>query len=110
MMCAVQPVMRDITNSGVNYAAAVTMPYAEVLTAAKETRYDIDVVSARFGTGFESTCQRLGAPAAARCEGGAVRVHPHRPRGQCVQAPGHGGVPLLALWRDVPTVGGAPRL
>ena len=60
MMCAVQPVMRDITNSGVNYATAVTMPYAEVLTAAKETRYDIDVVSARFGTGFESTCQRLG--------------------------------------------------
>ena len=55
-----KPVMRDITNSGVNYATAVTMPYAEVLTAAKETRYDIDVVSARFGTGFESTCQRLG--------------------------------------------------
>ena len=110
MMCAVQPVMRDITNSGVNYATAVTMPYAEVLTAAKETRYDIDVVSARFGTGFESTCQRLGAPAAARCEGGAVRVHPHRPRRQCVQTPGHRGVPLLAFGRDVPVVGGAPRL
>ena len=41
------------------FAAAVTMPYAELLQAAEETRYDIDVISARFGTGFESTCQRL---------------------------------------------------
>lgn len=56
------PSARTVTAHGLAqyYAAAVTMPYAEVLTAAKETRYDIDVVSARFGTGFESTCQRLG--------------------------------------------------
>ena len=42
------------------FAAAVTMPYEEFLDAARATRYDIDVISARFGTGFESTCQRLG--------------------------------------------------
>ena len=42
------------------FAAAATMPYSLILEAAEETRYDIDVISARFGTGFESTCQRLG--------------------------------------------------
>lgn len=53
---------RRITEHGLAqyFAAAVTMPYAEILDAARETRYDIDVISARFGTGFESTCQRLG--------------------------------------------------
>ena len=56
------PSARHVTSHGLTqyYAAAVTMPYAEILAAAKDTRYDIDVVSARFGTGFESTCQRLG--------------------------------------------------
>lgn len=42
------------------FAAAATMPYRDILAAAEETRYDIDVIAARFGTGFESTCQRLG--------------------------------------------------
>ncbi|PAT04494.1 XRE family transcriptional regulator [Corynebacterium sp. NML 150383] len=42
------------------FAAAATMPYSLILEAAEETRYDVDVISARFGTGFESTCQRLG--------------------------------------------------
>ena len=42
------------------FAAAVTMPYGEILAAAEATRYDIDMIAARFGTGFESTCQRLG--------------------------------------------------
>lgn len=53
---------RAVTTHGLAqyFAAAVTMPYTEILEAARETRYDIDVVSARFGTGFESTCQRLG--------------------------------------------------
>ncbi|WIM68214.1 short-chain fatty acyl-CoA regulator family protein [Corynebacterium breve] len=41
------------------YAAAVTMPYGKILKAADETRYDIELIAARFGTGFESTCQRL---------------------------------------------------
>ena len=53
---------RNVTTHGLAqyFAAAVTMPYTEILQAAHETRYDIDVISARFGTGFESTCQRLG--------------------------------------------------
>ncbi|WP_342319115.1 helix-turn-helix domain-containing protein [Corynebacterium mayonis] len=42
------------------FAAAVTMPYMEILQEAERTRYDIEVISARFGTSFESTCQRLG--------------------------------------------------
>ena len=42
------------------FAAAVTMPYSEILEAARSTRYDIEVISSRFGTSFESTCQRLG--------------------------------------------------
>lgn len=42
------------------FAAAVTMPYDEILQTARQTRYDVDVISARFGTGFEATCQRLG--------------------------------------------------
>lgn len=45
---------------GQYFAAAVTMPYGEILAAAEATRYDIDMIAARFGTGFESTCQRLG--------------------------------------------------
>lgn len=45
---------------GQYFAAAVTMPYGEILTAAETTRYDIDMIAAQFGTGFESTCQRLG--------------------------------------------------
>nr|WP_234948312.1 short-chain fatty acyl-CoA regulator family protein [Corynebacterium sp. CNCTC7651] len=45
---------------GQYFAAAVTMPYGEILAAAEATRYDIDMIAAQFGTGFESTCQRLG--------------------------------------------------
>lgn len=41
------------------FAAAVTMPYTQLLTTAEETRYDIDVIAASFGTGFETTAQRL---------------------------------------------------
>lgn len=53
---------RDITRHGLAqyFAAAVTMPYAEILDAAVSTRYDIEVIASRFGTSFESTCQRLG--------------------------------------------------
>lgn len=56
------PLTRRLTTHGLAqyFAAAVTMPYAEILAAARQTRYDIDVISARFGTSFESTCQRLG--------------------------------------------------
>lgn len=41
------------------FAAAVTMPYTAFLEAAESTRYDIDVIASIFGTGFESTAQRL---------------------------------------------------
>lgn len=56
------PAARDVGRKGLAqyFAAAVTMPYGEILNAAKTTRYDIDMIAAHFGTGFESTCQRLG--------------------------------------------------
>lgn len=41
------------------FAAAVTMPYGVFLAEAEATRYDIDLIASRFGTSFESTCQRL---------------------------------------------------
>jgi predicted transcriptional regulator/DNA-binding XRE family transcriptional regulator len=48
------------------FAGAVLMPYAPFVTAAREVRYDIDVLMHRFGVSFEqaahrlSTLQRLG--------------------------------------------------
>lgn len=60
------------------FAAAVTMPYAEILETAEATRYDIEVISARFGTSFESTCQRLGT----------------------LQRPGAGAVPFFFIRTD----------
>ena len=42
------------------YAAhAVMMPYAAFLAAAQRTRYDIDVLRARFGVSFEQAANRL---------------------------------------------------
>ena len=41
------------------FAAAVTMPYTEFLETAESTRYDIDRIASIFGTGFETTAQRL---------------------------------------------------
>lgn len=41
------------------YAAAVMMPYARFLDAAKTTRYDIDILQHRFGVSFEQVCHRL---------------------------------------------------
>jgi predicted transcriptional regulator/transcriptional regulator with XRE-family HTH domain len=41
------------------FAAAVLMPYDAVLRAAVETRYDIEVIGRRFGTGFEQVAHRL---------------------------------------------------
>ena len=41
------------------FAAAVTMPYQPFLSMAEETRYDIDLLCNYFGTGFETTAQRL---------------------------------------------------
>ena len=41
------------------FAAAVLMPYAPFLAAAREERYDIDVIGRRFRVGFEQVCHRL---------------------------------------------------
>lgn len=41
------------------FAGAVQMPYAAFHKAAKEERYDIDVLGRRFRVGFEQVCHRL---------------------------------------------------
>jgi predicted transcriptional regulator/transcriptional regulator with XRE-family HTH domain len=41
------------------FAAAVLMPYEDVLAAALESGYDIDYLAARFGVSFEQACQRV---------------------------------------------------
>ena len=43
-----------------NYAAAaLLMPYAPFLAAARALRHDVDLLAARFGTSFEQAAQRL---------------------------------------------------
>lgn len=41
------------------FAGAVLMPYTPFLQAAKDERYDIDVLGRRFRVGFEQVCHRL---------------------------------------------------
>ena len=41
------------------FAAAVIMPYDRVLDAAKECRYDVELLGHRFRTGWEQVCHRL---------------------------------------------------
>ncbi|MFF0570424.1 short-chain fatty acyl-CoA regulator family protein [Streptomyces sp. NPDC004041] len=41
------------------FAGAVLMPYTAFHTAAEELRYDIELLQARFGVGFETVCHRL---------------------------------------------------
>ena len=41
------------------FAAALLMPYEGFLKACKSTRYDVDLLSHRFGTSFEQTAHRL---------------------------------------------------
>jgi predicted transcriptional regulator/DNA-binding XRE family transcriptional regulator len=41
------------------FAGAVLMPYDAFLKAAREERYDIELLSHRFRTSFEQTCHRL---------------------------------------------------
>jgi len=41
------------------FAGAVIMPYAQFLQAAREERYDIDVIGRRFRVGFEQVCHRV---------------------------------------------------
>jgi predicted transcriptional regulator len=42
-----------------HFAAAVMMPYGRFVEAARTTRYDIEVLQARFGASFEQVCHRL---------------------------------------------------
>lgn len=60
------------------FAAAVVMPYGQIVKAAEECRYDLSVLSQRFGTGFEMTCHRLST----------------------LQRPGAEGVPLFFVRTD----------
>lgn len=41
------------------FAGAVILPYTAFVTAAEESRYDIDALSAQFEVGFETVCHRL---------------------------------------------------
>ncbi|MEV5510997.1 short-chain fatty acyl-CoA regulator family protein [Streptomyces orinoci] len=55
------PESRTLARIGLaNYfAGALLMPYEGFHTAAGEVRYDIELLSARFGVGFETVCHRL---------------------------------------------------
>ena len=52
---------RDIAKVGLaNYfAGAALMPYGAFLAAAQETRHDLEILSARFGTSLEQVAHRL---------------------------------------------------
>ncbi len=41
------------------FAAALVMPYTRFLTACETTRYDVELLSHRFGTSFEQTAHRM---------------------------------------------------
>ncbi|MDH5855693.1 short-chain fatty acyl-CoA regulator family protein [Lampropedia aestuarii] len=41
------------------FAGAVLLPYQTFLQAAEELHYDLDLLSLRFGVGFETVCHRL---------------------------------------------------
>lgn len=41
------------------FAAALLMPYGRFLTACESTRYDVELLSHRFGTSFEQTAHRM---------------------------------------------------
>ncbi|MFD4246002.1 short-chain fatty acyl-CoA regulator family protein [Streptomyces sp. NPDC058525] len=41
------------------FAGALLMPYDSFRAAAEELRYDIELLQARFGVGFETVCHRL---------------------------------------------------
>ncbi|MFC8127404.1 short-chain fatty acyl-CoA regulator family protein [Streptomyces sp. NPDC057302] len=41
------------------FAGALLMPYTVFQAAAEELRYDIELLQARFGVGFETVCHRL---------------------------------------------------
>ncbi|MFO0665790.1 MAG: short-chain fatty acyl-CoA regulator family protein [Polyangiaceae bacterium] len=61
------------------FAAAVLMPYERFLQAAREERFDIDVLGRRFRVGFEQVCHRLTT----------------------LRRPGHEGIPFHMIRIDV---------
>ncbi|MFD6939937.1 short-chain fatty acyl-CoA regulator family protein [Streptomyces goshikiensis] len=60
------------------FAGALLMPYTAFQAAAEELRYDIELLQARFGVGFETVCHRLST----------------------LQRTGHRGVPFSFLRAD----------
>lgn len=52
-----RPLLRTMLTSYA--AAAIVMPYGRFLTAAEQGRYDIDLLTARFGTSYEQAVHRL---------------------------------------------------
>jgi len=55
------PASRKLARIGLAnyYAGALLLPYGVFLKAAESMRYDIDLLSLRFGVGFETICHRL---------------------------------------------------
>ncbi len=51
------------------FAAAVMMPYDRFIRAAREVRYDVEVLQSRFGVSFEQVCHRLTTLHRAGSEG-----------------------------------------
>ncbi|MER8099100.1 short-chain fatty acyl-CoA regulator family protein [Kitasatospora sp. NPDC094016] len=74
------PQAADLARIGLaNYfAGALLMPYTAFHAAAEELRYDIELLQARFGVGFETVCHRLST----------------------LQRPGRRGVPFSFLRAD----------
>jgi predicted transcriptional regulator/transcriptional regulator with XRE-family HTH domain len=52
-----------------HFAGALLLPYRRFLGAAEELRYDIDLLSERFGVSFESVCHRLSTLQRAEARG-----------------------------------------
>lgn len=87
------------------FAGALLMPYTEFHAAAEELRYDIELLQARFGVGFE-TVPSAEHPSAHRPARGAVLVPPGGPRREHLQAPVRDRLPLLPARRHLPAVDG----
>ncbi|MEC7238157.1 MAG: short-chain fatty acyl-CoA regulator family protein, partial [Pseudomonadota bacterium] len=51
------------------FAAAVMMPYDSFLEAARDLRYDLDLLGRRFGASFEQVCHRLTSLNAPQARG-----------------------------------------
>jgi hypothetical protein len=52
-----------------HFAGALLMPYRQFIEAAEALRYDIELLSQRFGVGFETICHRLSTLQRAQARG-----------------------------------------